>query len=515
MRKQLLFVAGVALVAVTGFFGYASLSGTAQAADCSANAVITCGVTSVDQLRNKYNTDTPKGTQTIFNHFGITSDIVNTATNKVGYVTKSGDVVVDGKVVASGAVSAGRQNMPGSTAHTINGTTFYTRSTQSSFVSNTISAIVFFDAQGRFSGAVLHDCGNPVMATNKVVAQQTPVYTCDTLKATKVSRTTYTLQTGATASNGAAIKDYVYSFGDGQTATAGASVNHTYAKPGTYTATVTVRVSVDGQVVNAPGANCKVTIVVEPEMCPIPGKEQYPKDDPRCLEDKPSVEVTKTVNKQKHAKVKLGDTFTYEIVVKNTGNIALKNVVLTDKAPAEVSLIGSSDVGTIKNDTWTYTLPELAVGASKTFTLTAKYTKFTAGTHKNTVCVDTPTVPGTPDDCDDATTETLEYITVCDLTDNTIKTILRSEFDESHMTLEQTKCGDMRVCVIETKTEKTIAKKDFDSKTMTTDFSQCVVPPAVVELPKTGLGDSLGSMLGVGSVVGTSYAFVASRRSIR
>ena len=512
MNKVKLMIAG-AVIAVGAFVGVASANNPVNAADCSANAVITCGVTSIGQLRDKFNANTPAGTQNIFSWFGLTSDVVNHATNKTGYVTKSGDVVVDGKVVATNAVSAGRQYMAGSATQSIGGTTFYTRSTQTSFVSSQIGAIVFFDAQGRFIAAVLYDCGNPVKATNKVVPVQ-PVYKCDSLKATPTNRTTYSFTTAATAKDGAVIKDYVYTFGDGATQTAGASVSHTYAKPGTYTASVTVRVTVNGQVVNAPGS-CKTTVTIAPEMCPVPGKEQYPKDDPRCVEDKPAVQIVKTVNDQEHVKVKVGDTFTYQISVKNTGNVILKNLVITDKAPSEVSLIGSNNLGTIQGNTWTYTLPELAIGASKSFTLTAKYTKFTAGTHGNTVCVETPTVPGTnPDDCDTAETETYEYITVCDLTDNTIKTITRDQFDESQMTLDQTKCGQMRVCIIADKTTKDIAKKDFDSTTMTTDMDKCITPPTI-ELPKTGLEDSLGNVLGLGSIVGASYAFIASRRSLR
>ena len=504
------------VVALGALVGYATFSGPATAADCSPNAVITCGITSIDQLRQKYNSNTPAGTQNIFSFFGLTSSVINTASYKTGYVTKAGEVVADGTVVGKNAISAGRQYMPGSTQRTVGGTTFYTRPTSTSFVSSSISAIVFFDGQGRFIGAVLHDCGNPVMADNTVIPAS-PVYTCDSLTATKISRTEYRFTTAATAKNGAAIKDYVYTFGDGATQTAGSTVSHSYAKPGTYTASVTVRVTVDGKVVNAPGA-CKVTVTVAPEMCPVPGKEQYPKDDPRCVEDKPAVEVSKLVNNAEHAKVKVGEVFTYQITVKNTGNVVLKNVALTDNAPSETILIKAS-VGTIKNNTWTYTLPELAVGASKTYTITAKYTAFAMGTHKNTVCVETPTIPATnPDDCDDATTETYEYISVCDLTDNTVKTISREDYDESHMTTDQTKCGNMHVCIITTKVIKDIAKKDFDPKTMTTDTSKCapapVVPPAP-ELPHTGIADGLTGAMGLASLAGVGSAYVASRRSIR
>lgn len=507
------------VVALGVLVGYATTSGPATAADCSGNAVITCGVSSIDQLRQKYNSNTPAGTQNIFSYFGLTSGVVNGASYKTGYVTKAGEVVADGKVVGKNAISAGRHYMPGSTQRNVGGTTFYTRPTTTSFASNSLSAIVFFDAQGRLIGAVLHDCGNPIKADNTVIPPA-PIYRCDSLTPTKISRTEYKFTTAATAKNGAAISSYTYNFGDGTTKAAGSTVNHTYTKPGTYKVSVTVRVTVDGKTVTAPGT-CVATVTVAPEMCPVPGKEQYPKNDPRCVEDKPAIEVSKLVNKAEHAKVKVGEIFTYQITVKNTGNVALKNTTLTDRAPAEVTLLKTS-AGSIKDNTWTYTLSELAVGASKTYTITATYNKFVSGTHTNTVCVETPIIPTTnPDGCDEATTETYEYITVCDLTDNTVKTIGREDYDESHMTTDQTKCGSMHVCVITTKVVKDIAKKDFDPKTMTTDVSKCapepITPPApsVPELPHTGIADGLAGAMGLASLAGVGSAYVASRRSIR
>lgn len=89
------------------------------------------------------------------------------------------------------------------------------------------------------------------------------------------------------------------------------------------------------------------------------------------------------------------------------------------------------------------------------------------------MCVDTPTVPGSPDDCDDATTETSEKIKVCDTNTKEIITIEKSELDESHMT---------------------------------TDSSKCKESPDVPELPETGIGDTLGAVLGAGSLVGVSAA---------
>ncbi|MCA9337026.1 hypothetical protein KC955_04135, partial [Candidatus Saccharibacteria bacterium] len=76
MNKVKLMIAG-AVIAVGAFVGVASANNPVNAADCSANAVITCGVTSIGQLRDKFNANTPAGTQNIFSWFGLTSDVVN------------------------------------------------------------------------------------------------------------------------------------------------------------------------------------------------------------------------------------------------------------------------------------------------------------------------------------------------------------------------------------------------------------------------------------------------------
>ena len=89
-------------------------------------------------------------------------------TAEVGSVTKSGEVILDGKVVATKAVTAGRLNISGSTKHTNNGTVYYTRPPSVSFLNNSLSAYVVMD-NGKFKYAVLISCGNPVVGTPKVV----------------------------------------------------------------------------------------------------------------------------------------------------------------------------------------------------------------------------------------------------------------------------------------------------------------------------------------------------------
>ncbi len=481
MSKLKIVIAGV-LAGVVGLVGYGLSQGDAANAaspECGPNAIVKCGTMSEAELASKYSKNTEKDLHKIFSAYGISSSMISSKAGVPGYVTKSGDVVVNGKTVATSAYSLGRTQLHGGNAKTIDGKKYYEGTTQTRFSSNKLDAFVFFDKNGRFIAAILLVCGNPVRATPPT-PKPTPVYTCDELSASKISRNEYRFTTKATAKDGASIVDYTYTFGDGTSAKNGATTTHTYTRPGTYTASVTVNVKVDGKTKAAQSEKCKVTITVDKENCPVPGKEHLPKDSPECKEDKPSVEIDKKVNGQEHATVTVGTEFTYEITVYNRGNVALKNAVVTDKAPAEVSLVKASE-GTINGNTWTHTIGELAAGASKSYTITAKYLKYVSGVHKNTVCVDTPTVPGSPDDCDDATTETTEKIKVCDTNDNSIREIEHDEFDDSYMTTDLSKCKEE-------------------------------TPETPEELPTTGVADILSGIVGAGSLAGATLYYVASRR---
>lgn len=483
MSKLKIVLAGV-LAGVVGLVGYGLSQGDAANAasrECGPNAIVKCGTMTESELASKYSKNTEKDLHKIFSAYGISSSMISSKAGVPGHVTKSGNVVVDGKTVATNAYSLGRTKLHGGDAKTIGGKKYYEGTTQTRFSSNKLDAFVFFDKNGRFVAAILLVCGNPVRATPPAPKPK-PVYTCDQLSADKISRNAYRFTTKATAKNGASIVDYSYSFGDGTSEKGGASITHAYTQPGTYTATVTANVKVDGKAKTAQSEKCKVIVTIEKENCPVPGKEHLPKDSPECKEDKPAVDIDKKVNGLEHIKVPVGTEFDYQITVYNRGDVPLKDVAVTDKAPSEVSLVKASE-GAIDGNTWTHTIDELAVGASKSYTITAKYLKYASGAHKNTVCVETPTVPGNPDDCDDASTETTDKIKVCDTTDNSIREIERDEFDETHMT---------------------------------TDFSKCKeeVPETPTELPTTGVADVLSGIIGAGSLAGATLYYAASRRQL-
>ncbi len=478
--RSIAFGLVVGLVSFVGINYFTGDAATATTGECDSNAIIRCGALTETSLAQKYAANATGDLDNIYGAYGITSAMIANHSGTPGYVTKTGDVVVDGKVVATNAYSLGRLYRSGGTVKMIDGVKYYEGATSVRFVATKLEAFVYRDASGKFLGAILLACGNAIRATP--VPQ--PVYKCDNLVATKITRDEYSFTTNAVAANGASIRDYSYNFGDGTTATAGATTKHTFAKPGTYNVRVNVRVTVNGQTVNAPG-DCVATVVVAPEPCPIPGKESLPKDSPLCVEDKPSISIDKTVNDKEHASVKVGEHFTYQVVVKNTGNVVLKDAKVTDEAPAGISFV-SSATGEIVNGTWSTTIDELKVGESKSFAITAKLTKYMAGTIKNTACVDTPTVSGKPDDCDDATVDTPKLIEVCRLEDKAIVTISEDQLDATKYSEDKTKCA-----------ETPNPKADT---------------PAVTELPKTGIVDSLGGGVGLGAIAASLYYYRASRR---
>jgi PKD repeat protein len=153
-----------------------------------------------------------------------------------------------------------------------------------------------------------------------------PVYACTELKAEKISRLEYAFTGKATAENGATIVDYTIDYGDSNkhTATTLTDVRHTYAKAGTYTATLTVGIKVGDTTKAVTSEACTVKITVTPPEeckpgvpvgdklceevpeckpgipvnddrctpCEVPGKEHLPKNSPDCVT--PPVELPHT-----------------------------------------------------------------------------------------------------------------------------------------------------------------------------------------------------------------------------
>ena len=226
---------------------------------------------------------------------------------------------------------------------------------------------------------------NPPKTTPK------PSAVCKSLMVDKLDRNSFMFSGQAAVANGATISGYAFNVYDNSGAlvdtqtynSTSTSVGGKYVadKAGSYTMKMVVKTSLGDK--SAP--SCEKPFTVAPE-------------------DKPGVSVIKLVDGVDYKKVGVNEQFTYQIKVTNTGNTDLNNVEVSDTPEAGVTLL-SANQGDVANNTWSYSIPTLRQGESMSFTITAKVPTYKAGKIVNTVCVDAPTVPGTPDDCDDATVE--------------------------------------------------------------------------------------------------------------
>jgi hypothetical protein len=168
-----IFIVSIFLASLINFANVDALT-MSSSRDCDSNAVIKCGALSTSELISRYNSQ--ESVRTIFHNFGIThTDVATINTTAVsGRITAGGRVLVDGKEVASDAMTAGRQNIAGSKAVTSNGVTFYKRPPSVSFSSSSLPAFVVMN-NGKFNFAIIASCGNPVTATPKLKPKATPV----------------------------------------------------------------------------------------------------------------------------------------------------------------------------------------------------------------------------------------------------------------------------------------------------------------------------------------------------
>jgi len=167
--------------------------------DCDSNAVIRCGARNFDELQTRYS---QPDVAEIFSSFGISDqDIANIRSTAVeGQVTRGGDVIVNDQVVAKDAMTAGRQNIAGSTAMTSNGVTFFRRPPSVSFLSSSEPAFVVMDG-GTFKFAIIASCGNPVIATPVVKTQSSAMATSRAQSLTTPTQPTPTITNTNTNTN--------------------------------------------------------------------------------------------------------------------------------------------------------------------------------------------------------------------------------------------------------------------------------------------------------------------------
>lgn len=111
-------------------------------------------------------------------------------------------------------------------------------------------------------GAVRDDASVEVDRTkNCKPDDRKPTYSCDLLKAEKLTGRTVKYTASASAADGATIKNYVFDFGDGQSLTTDKNVvEHTYAQDGQFVTRVKVNVAVGNETKVAESDRCAAVV---------------------------------------------------------------------------------------------------------------------------------------------------------------------------------------------------------------------------------------------------------------
>jgi hypothetical protein len=509
--------------------------------DNDTNATIRNGACDTNELISKYKANTTKDLPAVFKAYGVPTDNLGSA--KKGEVRKNGDVVVDGQIVATGAKTVGRHFINGSTKKTYSGHTFYERSPRVSFSANAIKAFVYFNKDGTFRAAVLTACGNPVTATPK----PKPAYKCSTLKAIAVDRTRFDL-TVTTAQTHATFKSVTLTFyKDGKKVESKTSTSKTYryTQPtdGIYTAKAVVTFAVEGHgtKTTAESATCSTSFEVKKQ----PSTPVY-----AC--------TTLVADKTDRTHFSFSITTTQK-------DATFKKVtyVISNAAGVEVDRFDANT----KTSSYTRTEPgEFTVKATPTFTVNGQE-KTTA----STLCTATFEVAEASQySCDGLTATTIgepadrnyQYALTYtakngamltsvdfDFGDNTTETVAPA--DLAKVAHKYTAQGDFNTTAIlhfnvnDTAREATCALKITASSTKITpcahnpnlpvghpdckkkevcvynanlpaDSKDCKKPatPASVEIPKTGPGETVSALAGLGSLTAAGYYYRASRRHL-
>lgn len=213
-----------------------------------------------------------------------------------------------------------------------------------------------------------------------------------------------------------------------------------------------------------------------------------------------------TTSWSENVSAKSGSTVEFLLQYKNTGATQQDNVTYVDKLPAGLEYIegsatysfiqnGTQQIKTATNNVTTtgVNVGSYAAGASSWLKFSAKVKDASAlscGTNslRNIVSVKPETGNYTAKE-DDATVTVNKdcqpnenTVTVCEIASGTIKTIKESDYNSN---------------------KDKYADKDSDKCKTTT----------VTELPKTGMGESLLGVLGIGALSYAGYAYIASRRA--
>ncbi len=193
MRRALSVLVGIVILLISPLLAavHADALTIASNRDCDSNAVINCGALDLNELENR---SSQSGVAQIYSSFGISMQDINNMRNTAveGVVTNKNNVWIHRSsglcpntdnsslstsnqqavqnnpnlcLVATNAMTAGRQNISGSVTTTSGEVTFFKRPPSVSFASSSLPAFVVMDSNHQFSFAIIASCGNPVTAT--------------------------------------------------------------------------------------------------------------------------------------------------------------------------------------------------------------------------------------------------------------------------------------------------------------------------------------------------------------
>lgn len=402
-QKMALFGAVIFFTGVASFITIGNR--LAAAGDTSPNAIMNGGASSPTDFIAKLKANQPGDLPAIYaGYSGLgANDYDRFASQaKLGTLSKdSGNVTVDGKLVATAHTSIGRSAKPYAQPITIGGRTYYESKSTDVMQSNT-TVMVMFDASGKAGVIIINDCGNPVKFTPILPATAE----CRQLTVAETANRNERIFTTTAALSGTDVSvngyNYVIKNSSGQivdsAAVDGNGLTNTYkatvTTPGTYTVQAGVRTSLGTKISDA----CIATFTTAPAPTPTP---PTPAPQPQV----PAITIQKLVDGVKTKQVETGKNFTYAITVKNTGQVDLNNITVTDTLPPNITF-HNAETGNFANGKWAATIAQLKIGASQTLNLTAQVPQYQAGNLTNTACVNAPDVnpaqPAKDDACDTA-----------------------------------------------------------------------------------------------------------------
>lgn len=242
-----------------------SLSSSAEAAACRSNDIIDCGVANKDDFLAKFNQNSSGDLPGVYASYLAGFNAQTVASSAVeGTSHKDGTIRVNGKVVATGARSIGRNPQSGSTAISLNGKTYHESSNATVFQSDALPTLVVMKGE-QFLYAIIKGCGNPEKGNP---TGHPPSGTCDMLEHKKISRNEFQFNAKASVAGGGKIVKYIFTTDDGQmkevaSSATTASANFSFASEGKHVVKLSVVVDLGGELKTVTAPACETEVEVE------------------------------------------------------------------------------------------------------------------------------------------------------------------------------------------------------------------------------------------------------------